>query len=300
VKNLLKKLLKYKAGFLFLLPLTIGLLIFRVYGFFENFVMSFTKSGALGASEFIGLENYHNLVVDQQFWLSLFNTFKFVIICIPVTLVVAIFSAVLLNSKSKFISGFRTIYFLPAVILPVAVIQVIMWLFNTDYGLVNSILVGLGFEKVSWLSSNAGLTAIFSFIIIYLNFSVPTFIILAGLKEIPKSYYEAASVDRASKIRQFFHITLPMLTPSIFFVIITQSIGLLKLFDVPYIMTPPEQGGIGVNYVKTIVYYYYQNAFQYSNARGYASAISIVLFLIILILTLVMFRLQKKWVNYEK
>jgi multiple sugar transport system permease protein len=295
-----KNVSKYITGFLFLLPLTIGLLVFRVYGFFENFYMSFTKSGALGASKFIGLENYQNLLGDQQFWLSLFNTFKFVLICIPIILVLSILSAVLLNTKMKFIPGLRTIYFLPAVILPVAVMQVFMWLFNTDYGLVNSILNQLGFDKVSWFSSNVGLTVIFTIIIVYLNFSVPTFIFLGGLKEIPKSYYEAASVDRVSKIKQFFYITLPMLTPSIFYVIVIQTISLFKLFDVPYVMLPPDNAGIGLNYVKTIVYYYYQNAFQYPDARGYASAISIVLFVIILIVTIVFFHLQKKWVHYEK
>lgn len=285
-------------GIMFLLPLTLGLLVFRIYGFFDNIYLSFTEAGALKDPIFIGLENYKNILTDSNFWQSFFNTFKFVIICLPIILIVAIIFALLLNQKIKHIGVFRAIYFIPAIVLPVAAIQVFMWLFNTDFGIINSILMQLGLDKVFWFGSNGGITFVISMVVIYLYVSIPTFILLGGLQEIPQSYYESASIDGASKLRQFFKITLPLLSPSIFYVIILSSISLFKLFDIPYVILGTNT--TGMQHGKTLVYYFYQNAFEYKDSRGYAAAVSVVLLMIILIFTALMFKLQKRWVNYEK
>lgn len=287
-------------GVPFILPLTIGLLIFRIFGFIDNIRLSFYQAGAFGEPKYIGLDNYRQLFKDDQFWLSLGNTFKFVIITIPIIMVLAIFFANILNKNLAGKSIFRTVYFLPAVILPVAVIQVFIWLFNTDFGLVNSTLSQLGMQRVGWFSQNGTVTFLVSLIVIYLNTAVPTVIILGGLQQIPDIYYEAAEIDGINKVGMFFKITLPLLTPSIFYVLLTNMITMLKFFDVPYIMFPPAQGPIGINFSKTIVYYYYQNAFVYTNTRGYAAAISVVLLVIIIVVTAVILMLERRFVNYDR
>lgn len=286
------------VGLLFLAPLMLGLFIFRVFAFLQNVYLSFTEAGALIEPKFIGLENYVNIFSDPNFWQALGNTLKYFAIGLPIILILSLISAVLLNNKMKHISVFRVIYFIPAIILPVAAIQVFMWLFHTDYGLINSLLVNLGWEKVSWFSNNAGVTFVMSLTTVYLNVSVPTFILLGGLQEIPESYYESASLDGASPLRQFFCITLPLLTPSIFNVLIISSINLFKLFDVPYTMLGNNKAAL--RFGKTIVYYFYENAFEFRNTRGYAAAMSMVFFLMVLVFTILMFRWQWRWVNYER
>ena len=288
---------RYITGFICVMPLALGLLIFRIYSFFENIYLSFTEFGALGQPEFIGLENYVNLFNDAGFWSALGNTFRLVLICIPLILIVSTASALLLNSKIRFKDGFRAIYFLPAIVLPVATMQVFMWLFNTDYGLINRLLSQMNLSTISWFSDYNAVIILMVMVIVYLNFSVPTFIFLGALQDIPKSYYEAADIDGASKLRQFFSITLPLMLPSVFYVVIVTSISLFQLFDVPFVMLP--DGSRGLNVGKTMVYYYYENAFEFHNMRGYASALSVALVLVIVLYLLVIFFIQRRFNKQE-
>ncbi|MET4783163.1 sugar ABC transporter permease [Glaciihabitans sp. UYNi722] len=284
-------------GFLFLIPLLAGLLLFRFYGFAYNVWLSFTKAGAFGPPQFIGWGNYQQLFSDSQLAVAVVNTFKFAIIIVPVVIVVSLLCATVMQYKFRGQSAFRAIVFLPAVFLPTAIIFVFGWLFQTQYGLINTTISSLGSSPVSWLGSSTGVTVVITVIVVYLSFSVPTIILYAGMQEIPTEMYEAATLDGARPVRRFFSITLPLLSPSLFFVILTTTIGVLKLFDVPYLLLPPEQS-TSVNYGMTVLYYYYQLAFVGIGQRGYAAAVSLVLFVLILAVSLIMFRVQRRFVHY--
>lgn len=286
-----------RIGFLFLLPLVVGLLVFRFYGFGYNVWMSFMDAGAFGAPTFSGFDNYARMFSDGQLGIALMNTFKFTAIIAPTVVVVSLVCATLMQWKFRGASAFRTIVFLPAVTLPTAAILLFGWLFQTQYGLINAVIQSLGAQPVSWFGSAAGLTVVVTVIVVFLSFSVPTIILYAGMQDIPADVHEAAALDGAGPIRRYFLITLPLLSPSLFFVILTTIIGTLKLFDVVYVLLPPEQSA-SVNYGITAVYYYYQLAFLNMGDRGYASAVSLLLFVIIMAISLVLFRLQRRFVHY--
>lgn len=285
------------VGFLFLLPLVAGLLVFRFYGFGYNVWLSFNKAGAFGKPTFIGTENYERLFSDGQLGVALVNTFKFAALIVPLVIVASLVCATLMQYRFKGESVFRAIVFLPAVCLPTAIIFVFGWLFQTQYGLINASLRSIGASPVSWLGSQTGVAVVVTIAVVYLSFSVPAIILYAGMQEIPNEVYEAATLDGARPVRQFFSITLPLLGPSLFFVILTTTIGVLKLFDVVYLLLPPEKS-TSVNFGMTVLYYYYQQAFLGIGQRGYAAAISLLLFVLILLVSLIMFRVQRRFVHY--
>ncbi|MFF0225453.1 carbohydrate ABC transporter permease [Streptomyces sp. NPDC004629] len=285
------------TGLVFLAPLLIGLLVFRFYGFGYNVWLSFTKAGAFGPPQFNGLDNYRELFSDSQLGVALMNTFKFAVIAVPAVVIVSLLCASLMQYRFRGASVFRAIIFLPAVCLPTAIIFVFGWLFQTRYGLVNAMIRSVGASPVSWLGSSTGVTVVVTVIVLYLSFSVPTIILYAGMQDIPAEVYEAATLDGAGRVRRFFSITLPLLGPSLFFVILTTTISVLKLFDVVYLLLPPEQS-TSVNYGMTVLYYYYQLAFIGIGQRGYAAAVSLVLFVLILVISLILFRLQRRFVHY--
>lgn len=286
-----------RIGFLFLIPLFAGLLVFRFYGFGYNVWLSFNKAGAFGRARFTGLDNYERLLSDTQLRIALLNTFKFAAFVVPGVVVAALLCATLMQYKFRGQSAFRAIVFLPAVCLPTAAILLFGWLFQTRYGLINAVIQGFGASPVSWFGSPAGVTVVITVAVIFLAFSVPTIILYAGMQDIPAEVYEAATIDGAGPVRQFFSLTLPLLSPALFFVILTTTIGTLKLFDVPYVLLPPEQSA-SVNFGLTAVYYYYQLAFLNVGDRGYASAVSMLLFALILAVSIIFFRLQRRLVHY--
>ncbi len=286
------------VGYLFLVPLLVGLGIFRFYGFGYNLWLSFMNAGAFGAAKFTGLDNYEKLMSDSQLWLAVGNTIKFAAIAVPSVVVVSLLMALLMQNRFRGESVFRAIVFLPAVCLPTAVILVFAWMFQTQYGIVNATLQAIGASPVSWLGSAAGVTTVVSLLVVYLSFSVPTIILYAGLQEIPQDIYEAATLDGAGPISRFFRITLPLLTPSLFFVIITTTIGTLKLFDIVYVLLPPVDHSVSLNYGFTLVYYYFYVGFFTIGQRGYAAAISLFLLVLILAISLVLLCLQRRFVHY--
>lgn len=286
------------VGYLFLAPLLLGLVVFRVYGFGYNIWLSFMKAGAFGVPKFAGLDNYEKLLDDSQLGIAIYNTFKFAVIAVPGVIIVSLAVAVLMQQRFRGQSAFRAIVFLPAVCLPTAVILVFGWLFQTQFGLVNSALQALGSSPVSWFGSAGGVTVVVSLLVVYLSFSVPTIILYAGMQDISPDLYEAAKLDGAGPAKQFFSLTLPLLTPSLFFVIITTTIGVLKLFDIVYVLLPPVDHLVSLNFGFTLVYYYFYLAFVESGQRGYAAAVSLVLLAIILAVSLVLMRLQRRFVHY--
>ncbi len=258
--------------------------------------MSFYKSGDFGRNDiFIGFENYIRLLGDEQVWQATINTLKYTFFVVPLNVIIALILATILNKKIKGRDIYRTIYFIPMVATPAAITMVWKWLYNTQFGLINHLLGKIGIPKIDWINDHK--IAIYSIIIIgvWSTIGYSMVLILAGLQEIPKDYYEAATIDGANSVNQFFNITLPLVSPTLFFVIVTNIIQSMQVFDVIYMMidiTSPA-------YDKTVslVYLFYNNAFKYSD-KGYGSTIIILLLIIILIFTFIQMKLQKKWVNY--
>lgn len=285
-------------GYAFLLPFLIGIAVFRFYGFGYNIWLSLMDAGAFGKPRYTGFENYTRLITDDVLWLSVWNTLKFAVITIPGVVVVSLALALLMQYRFRGEAVFRAIVFLPAVCLPAAMILAFAWMFQTQYGLVNAALQVIGAQPVSWFGSAAGVTTVVSLVVVYLSFSIPTIILYAGLQDIPPDLYEAAELDGARAWSRFLTITLPLLTPALFFVVITTAIGVLKLFDVVYVLVPPSAQAVSLDHAFTMVYYYYFSGFLAIGQRGYAAAISILLLIIIMAISLVLLHIQRAIGHY--
>ncbi|MFC5469206.1 carbohydrate ABC transporter permease [Cohnella suwonensis] len=283
-------------GIMFAMPGILGLLLFTAAPMLASLGLSFTDYRIVNTPKFIGLDNYTRLFdgTDPFFYKSLWVTFKYVILRVPIGLVVSFLVALLLNQE--FIKGksiFRTIYYLPVIVPTVAASMIWIWLFSPDLGLINSFLEKLHLPTIMWLDSEA--TVIPSIVLMSLwGIGSTVIIFLAGLQGVPRSLYEAATVDGAGVLRKFFNITVPMMTPIIFFNLIMGSIGAFQVFAQALIMTQggPNNASLFYNY------YIYREAFQFGE-MGHASAIAWILFLIILIVTAVFFKSSKAWVYYE-
>ncbi|MFL6136131.1 MAG: carbohydrate ABC transporter permease [Nocardioidaceae bacterium] len=278
-----------------LVPTLVGLGVFSLWPIFQTLYYSFTTWGAFGGHEWSGLENYRSLLSDSELLQALLNTVIFTAVTltsVPLAIVVA---ALLNRPGMRGLAVYRTLYFLPVVTLPASV--ALMWklLLSGDYGIVNWLLSLLHIDGPYWLSNPS--TAIYALaaVSVWSSVGYNMVILLAGIQTIPRDYYEAAELDGAGKIRQFLSITVPLLTPSIFFVTVITVINSLQAFDLVYLM-------IGVNNPaldrsQTIVYLFYKTGFI-DHDGGYAAAIAFVLMMAILVFTAVQFRLQKRWVHY--
>ncbi|MDY5846472.1 MAG: sugar ABC transporter permease [Bariatricus sp.] len=284
------------AAYVFIAPVTIGLLVFYIWPFIQNVWFSFNDVNKFNVSTFIGLQNYIEMFQDKEVWRTFGNTLKYVVITVPVGLFLSICIAALMNSKIKGTSIYRTLYFLPSVTMAAAVSMVWKWIYNEQMGILNSAIRSLGGEGHGWLTNPK--TALYCIMIVGLWMTVGynMIILLAGMQGISKSYYEAAAIDGAGPLAQFFKITVPMLSPTIFFVMITSIISGFQTFDVIYMMigkTNPAYES-----TQTVVMLFYRKAFDYGY-KGYAAAISIFIFAIIMVITVIQLIGQKKWVNYD-
>ena len=283
-------------GYAMAAPTIIGLIVLNIIPIFQTFYLSFFKSGAFGKGNiFVGLDNYTKLFSDPQVWCAIRNTLVYTCIVVPITIVIALLLAVALNGKLKGKGVYRTIYFIPMVAAPAAVTMVWKWLYNYQYGLINHFLNKFGISSVNWIDNPKVAMISISLIGIWSTIGYCMVLLLAGLQEIPRDYYEASNIDGASPVRQFFSITLPLVSPTLFFVMGTSIITSMQVFDVIYMMidvTSPSYDS-----VVSLVYLFYNNSFKYSN-KGYGSAIVMVLLFIIMIITVIQNKLQKKWVNY--
>ena len=280
-------------GWIFILPTMIGLIVLNIYPIFKTIYESFFKTGDFGRGNiFIGVENYAKLFGDAEVWQALINTFKYAIVEVPFSIVISLVLAVLLNRKMKGRAVYRTIFFLPMVAAPAAIAMVWRWLFNAEFGLLNHIFG----TKINWVSNPS--IAIFSIAIIgiwsIIGYNMVLFI--SGLQEIPGDYYEAASIDGATGIKQFWHITCPLLSPTIFYVMITRVIGGLQVFDLIYMVI--DKNNPALYKTQSLVYLFYQNSFVENN-KGYGSTIVVLLLAIIMIITVFQMWGQKKWVHYS-
>lgn len=245
-------------------------------------------------AKFAGLKNYITMfTMDDLFVQSLKVTMIYVLVRVPLSLAVALFLAMLMNQKVPGIGVFRTIYYLPSVVSGVAVSMLWVWMFNSNFGLVNGILAEMGIRGPGWFADPDWSLPTMILISLY-NVGAPAIIFLAGLKNIPQSLYEAAELDGAGSIHKFFRITLPQLTPTILFNLLMNMIASFQTFTEALIIT----SGGPVNSTLFYNLYLYQNAFTYSKL-GYASALAWVLFTITLIFAYYIFRSSSRWVHYE-
>ncbi len=282
-------------GYLLVAPTILGLIILNLIPVIETFILSFQKSGDFGSYEWAGFENYKRLFTDPQVWQATANTLKYAIIVVPITVALSLIVAVLLNQKIRGKSVYRVIYFLPMVAAPAAVAMVWKWLFNSEFGLINYLLELIGIEGPQWVSDPN--FALISIIIvgIWSAIGYNMILLLAGLQEIPKDYYEAASIDGAGPIRQFFTITLPLVSPTMYFVVVTSVISAFQVFDIIFMMI--DKTSMALESTQSLVYLFYQHSFTV-NDKGYGSAIIMLLLLIIMVVTFIQSKVEKKWVHY--
>lgn len=282
-------------GYLFIAPTAIGLILLNIYPAIQTIILSFQRSTGFGNTTFVGLDNFKKLVADGEVWQSLLNTVTYVILSVPAIVILSLLTAVLLNTKIKGRSVYRTIYFLPVIAAPSAVAMLWRWLFNSEYGLINLVLEKFGINGIPWMTNPK--IAIVTIVIVGIWSSVGynMILLLSGLQEIPKDFYEAATIDGASSIQKFFKITLPLVTPTLFFVVVTTIIGAFQVFDVIFMMIEP--GSNAMKYTQSLAYLFYKHSFIL-NDKGYGSAIVVLLLVIIMIITAFQLKLQKKWVNY--
>ena len=284
-------------GWAMVAPTIIGLVVLNIIPIFQTLKMSFHKSGDFGRNDiFVGLANYQRMLGDAQVWQATWNTFKYTLLVVPTTVVLAILLAVLLNSKIKGKHVYRTIFFLPMVAAPAAVTMVWKWLYNTDFGLINFVLGKMGIGPVNWIEDPKIAMYSIALIGIWSTVGYSMILILAGLQEIPKDYYEAAKIDGASPVKQFFQITLPLVSPTLFFVVVTSIIQSMQVFDVIYMMEDIRSPAC--DKTVSLVYLFYNNSFKYTD-KGYGSTIVILLLVIILLITALQMKAQKKWVHYN-
>ncbi|MDT8719142.1 sugar ABC transporter permease [Clostridium sp. 19966] len=285
---------KYLYGYLFIAPPFIGFTLFGLIPIVYSFYISLTNFDLFNAPVFAGVSNYVKLFTgDPLFWKSMFNT-VYAALGIPIGLAFSLLIALGLTQNIKGINFFRTAFFLPSVCSIVALTLMWKWIFNSDYGVLNTVLGYLHIKGPNWLSSSAWAMPAMIIQGVWGGLGTGMVLYIAAIKNVPKTFYEAAEIDGANKWAQFWNITLPSISPTTFYLLITAVIGAMQAF-VPYmIMT---NGGPDYS-TTTIVLYLYNNAFKYMN-MGYASAMAWVLFVIIMGLTIINFKVSSRWVHYD-
>ena len=284
-----------RAAILFLLPSVIGFFLFMAGPTVASFVIALTDWPLIRGASWTGIGNVREILTDRLFWVTLRNTGVYTFIKVPLNMILSLIVAVLLNRRMAGRTVYRVVFFLPMILSSVAVGMV--WrplLGSSDVGLVNRVLSLVGIGAVPWLSSSTWAMPSLIGVAIWKEMGYFMVIFLAGLQGIPRTYYEAADIDGAGPVRSFFAITVPLVSPTTLFVFVTSIIGSFQIFDLSTILT----GGGPGNATNTLVMYVYQAGFRFLR-MGYASALAMVLFLIILILTVVQHILSKHWVYTE-
>lgn len=279
-------------GYILVAPTIIGLLVLNFYPFIDTLKLSFAKTLPFGLYKMQGIDNYVKMFSDPEFWKATWNTIYFCILTVPLGIFLALVVAIMLNAKIKGRTAFRAIFFLPMIVAPAAVAMVWKWMFNTEYGIINTIIG----HNVNWVTDPKIIMITCAIVAIWSAIGYDAVLLLSGLQNISKSYYEAASLDGATKLQQFFHITLPMVSPTLFVVMITRLMASLKVYDLIYMIV--EEANPVINDAQSLMYLFYRESFIAGN-KGLGSAIVIWTVLLIGIVTIVQFWGQKKWVNYE-
>ena len=285
-----------RNGLLFVSPWLVGLVVFTLYPILSSFYYSFTTYDIISPAEFVGIGNYKDLLTtDPLFWPAVRNTIFLVCILIPCNLLLALSLALLLNTKVRGMAFFRTLFFLPSIVPDVVVAVLWAWMLNAQFGLLNGTLRQIGLPTIGWLTDPLWTKP--SLILVALwTVGGGMVILLAALQDVPEQLYEAADLDGASPWRKIWHVTLPMLTPTIFFNLVLSIINTFQYFTMAFVLT----GGTGGPVSSALVYMIllFRNAFSYFK-MGYASAMAWLLFVFIFALTWVVFRTAQYWVYYE-
>jgi multiple sugar transport system permease protein len=283
----------FLMGLLFVSPWIIGFFVFLVYPVFSNFHLGMTDYSGFGEPAWIGLNNYQELAHDALFWRSLYNTFYYVILAVPLGVAVAIVLALAMNRKVREVRVYRVLLYIPSIAPIFALSMMLIWLLNPRYGLFNYVLSFFHVPAIDWLG-DARFSKLAIVLVAQFGAGQIALIFLAALRAIPMHLYDAASLDGAGVWKKFWHVTLPLLTPTILYDIII-GIGLgLQVFVPAYIMT---DGG-PLNSTMFTALYIYKNSFEYGRV-GFAAAISGLLFLINAMLAVIIFWSSKYWVNYH-
>ena len=284
------------SGYLFLLPALLAFLLFIGAPMVITIVLSFFDYNMLQGSEWINFDNYIEFFKNPTSWQIIWNTFKLTLILVALHIVIALLLAFVIykgkRGPVKYV--YRTAVYLPSILTTASVAIAWYYMFNYDLGVFNWLLSQLGISGVKWLTSSSGVIVAICLFSLWKFVGTPFLYYLIGLQGIPDGYYEAAQIDGANKIQTFFHITLPMLTPTLFFVITITTINTFQIFDEPYIIT---NGGPG-NASRTLALHVYEKAFK-AYEMGYASSVSVVLFIIVLVITIILYSTQNKWVTYD-
>ena len=277
--------------YLLVSPYLIFVIVFVMFPVFFCLFLTFNKWNIIAPMHFIGLDNYRHLFHDKLFWLAIINTLKFLLLHIPLQIIVSLLLAQLLNQNIKAKSFFRASFFMPVIVSGVVVTILWQQLLGYDSGIINRFLTSVGASKIGWLVNPD--IAIYSIAVMatWKNVGLYVILFLVGLQTVPPQYYEAAKLEGANNWQQFWHITLPMINPTIFMVVILSTIGGFSLFIEPYIMT----GGGPMNQTLSAVLYIYKQAFQYYN-MGYSATLGF--FYALIIMTVVV--LQKKFIEKEE
>jgi multiple sugar transport system permease protein len=282
-------------GYVFLSPWIMGMIIFVAGPIIASLVLAFCDWDLIQAPKFVGLDNFAQMFSDGRFKTSLFNTFYYTFFAVPLGIIGSIMVALLMNQKWKSVRLLRTIYYLPSVTAGVASSIIWMWLLNPDFGLINYGLNLLGIKGPLWMADSAWAKPALIIMSLW-GVGGNMIIYLAGLQGIPRQLYEAAEIDGAGMWAKFRYVTLPMLTPVIFFNLIMSVVWSFQVFTQVYVMTGGQGGPADSTLV--LVLYIYQQAFKFHH-MGYASALAWVLFIIIMIFTAAQFRVAGGWVHYE-
>ena len=291
-----------RAAYVFLIPSLIGMVIFSLLPLIVSAVISLTDWNGLDqlldpgflSRHFVGLQNFVDILTGQEFWKVLLNTIKFIVLYIPFMLCASLLVAFLLSRAKKGVGIFRVMYYIPVLTSWVAASLIWKSVLSPEYGAINNILKLIGIRGPEWLLSESWAMPAIALVSVWKDMGFFGLILLSGIIAIDKSYYEAASIDGAGSVSRFFRITLPLLTPSIFYVLIVSLINSFQLF--PQIMIMTEGGPNGVTQV--MVERIYKYGFNY-HKMGYASAFSWLLFVIIMIRTMIQMKGQNRWVNYD-
>jgi multiple sugar transport system permease protein len=285
----MRRLIQILEPYLYLLPTIAGLVLFTAGAVAVSFVMSFSQWDIVTPPRWAWIENYVHLWQSDIFWQVFGNTLYFVVLAVPLSVACSLALALLVNTRLRGIT-----YFLPVVSSMIAVALVWSWIFNADYGLLNYLLRLLfGVRGPAWLDSTSWALPAMVIVTVWRGLGYSMVIFLAGLQNIPQDLYHAATIDGAGAWRRFLHVTLPMLSPTTFFVLVITFINSFQVFEQTYVLT---KGG-PANATLTLSYYIYQNAFQFFQ-MGKAAALSYVLFALVFAVTLIQFRIQKRWVFY--
>lgn len=280
-------------GYLFLAPFIAGVIIWQAFPLLLSLYHSFTDYEVLTPPEWVGLKNYEKMINDKLFWTSLVNTLIYTVMSVGIFMGFALGGALLLNAKVRGIRIFRVVTYLPSQLPIVASAFIFLWIFEPNFGVANYLLSLIGVEPQRWLFDPVLAKPTLAIMGIW-GIGTGIIIFLAGLQSVPESLYDAAKVDGAGNVRQFWHVTLPLISPVLLFNLVISIIASFQVFDLAYLMT---KGGPGT---ETLFYvlYIFRNAFELFK-MGYASALAWVFFLIVLVLTFLNFWISRRWVHYE-